>query len=99
MVYIFFFLKSQFFFIPYFYFILRSLLCNSLFPSSPFVLFFSYFSVWLATFLGFFTAIVTLTAVSGTQDVGNVAALVSLTLFMSYEVFFCEQSQCVCIFR
>ena len=34
-----------------------------------------------------FTAFVTLTAVCGRQDPRNVAALVLLTLFVSYEVF------------
>ena len=79
--------------------------------------------MWLATFLGFFTAFVTLTAISGRQDPRNVAALVLLTLFIddfftavsgtqdpgdvtalilltllvSFEVFFCEQSQCMCM--
>ena len=36
------------------------------------------FSLWLATFLGFFTAFVTLPEVCGRQDPGNVAALVFL---------------------
>ena len=35
-------------------------------------------SLWLATFLGFFTAFVTLPAVCGRQDPGNVATLVFL---------------------
>ena len=170
-----FFLKSQFFFIPYFYFNLHSLLCNSLFPSCSLVLFplisspssiflfsiflfvhissslflpphfhsssflsllvFSYFPVscllstfplfifppstfllpslflspffyshyflvclnffyfvlctpplfllWLATFLGFFTAFVTLPAVCGRQDPGNVT-----TLFFLFHVLY-----------
>ena len=34
--------------------------------------------MWLATFLGFFTALVTLPAVCGRQDPGNVATLVFL---------------------
>ena len=36
------------------------------------------FSLWLAIFLGFFTALVTLPAVCGRQDPGNVATLVFL---------------------
>ena len=49
----------------------------------PFLIPFCYFSVWLATFLGFFTAFVTLTAVCGRQDPRDVAALVYP--FISYD--------------
>ena len=45
--------------------------------------FFCYFSVWLATFLGFLSAFVTLTGVSGRDDPRNV-----VTLVMSYVCHF-----------
>ena len=97
MVYIFFFskIKILFHFVFLFYFAFSFVQLS--FSFFPFRFIFQLLLSVASHIPRIFTAFVTLTAVSGRQDPGNVAALVLFTLFMSYDVCICEQSQCMCM--